>query len=204
MKRLGGPLLGGALCGLAWGVVARLWMRFIATDPAFTWSGTLYIVGAASLAGAAMGLTIAVRRGWSKVVGILALLPLGMGAGTLALPTILFGSLAARRRTLPAWARAIYAVLAGLPLLVVLEETAKSGRGVPRVVAAMVWYLGLSGWMIAMASVSIGSTKRAPSEGPGDTVTIRLTARAGHSSSGRWKWIVRCSSTALRTIRQHR
>lgn len=34
----------GLLGGLALGVVARLWMRLIADDPAFTWNGTVFIV----------------------------------------------------------------------------------------------------------------------------------------------------------------
>jgi len=51
MKRL----LLGALCGAAWGVAARVWMRLITTTPEFTWSGTLSIVGATTVAGLGMG-----------------------------------------------------------------------------------------------------------------------------------------------------
>ena len=36
--------MGGLAGGLAWGVIPRLWMRFISTNPEFTWSGTLFIV----------------------------------------------------------------------------------------------------------------------------------------------------------------
>ena len=34
------PIVGGALLGLTWGVVIRIWMRFISTDPEFTWEQT--------------------------------------------------------------------------------------------------------------------------------------------------------------------
>src|ERR687898_224194 len=59
-RRLPGPvvLLGGLLGGVVWGIDARVWMRFISTDPEFTWSGTLFIVigfGVAGL-GEAVGL----------------------------------------------------------------------------------------------------------------------------------------------------
>ena len=30
--------------GLALGVISRLWMRWISTDPEFSWSGTIFIV----------------------------------------------------------------------------------------------------------------------------------------------------------------
>ena len=34
-----------------WGICARVWMRFIATDPEFTWAGTLFIVIGFGIAG---------------------------------------------------------------------------------------------------------------------------------------------------------
>lgn len=37
------------LTGLAIGVIARFWMRWISTDPEFSWSGTIFIVGAFAL-----------------------------------------------------------------------------------------------------------------------------------------------------------
>ena len=45
MTRLArGAALGFAL-GAGWGVLARVWMRLITTDPEFSWAGTLMIVG---------------------------------------------------------------------------------------------------------------------------------------------------------------
>lgn len=37
-------LLAGAAAGMLWGVVARVWMRFISAEHEFTWNGTLAIV----------------------------------------------------------------------------------------------------------------------------------------------------------------
>ena len=34
----------GVLSGFIFGVVARLWMRWISTEPEFTWSGSIFIV----------------------------------------------------------------------------------------------------------------------------------------------------------------
>src|SRR5918994_253213 len=74
-RRLPGPvvLLGGLLGGVVWGIDARVWMRFISTDPEFTWSGTLFIVigfGVAGLGQAAgyLGRRAGLRR--SRMTGL--------------------------------------------------------------------------------------------------------------------------------------
>ena len=43
-----GGLMVGALGGAAFGAAFRVWMRFVSDDPAFSWSGTLIIIGAFS------------------------------------------------------------------------------------------------------------------------------------------------------------
>ena len=102
---LGRALARGAAQGLAWGVLARVWMRLIAEDPEFTWGGSIYIVAAATIFGLTTGLASAARRNrWraaprrmvSAVAGGSVIL-LGMGAGSIALPTIVFGGLALGR-----------------------------------------------------------------------------------------------------------
>lgn len=150
----------GLVTGVGWGVTARLWMRFIATDPSFTWGGTIYVLIAPALAGTAMGAVKASGRSWAKGLGIATLVPLGMGAGALMLPTILFGTLATRRRTLPVWARVACAALAVVPLRAVVGDVAAGDRGPIRIAIGLAWYFGLNAWMIAIAAVSIGS--RAP------------------------------------------
>lgn len=51
----------GAVLGMTWGVLARLWMRLISDSPEFSWSGTLYIVLVPTMMGAALGLAAARR-----------------------------------------------------------------------------------------------------------------------------------------------
>ena len=43
-----GGLMVGAVGGAAFGAAFRVWMRFVSDDPAFSWSGTLIIIGAFS------------------------------------------------------------------------------------------------------------------------------------------------------------
>ena len=51
----------GALSGAGWGVLARIWMRLISTDPEFSWTGTLLIIGFAALLGGGVGLAAGAR-----------------------------------------------------------------------------------------------------------------------------------------------
>ena len=44
------------------GVAARGWMRVIAEDPEFSWSGSIAIVAVFTVAGTLQGLALAVRR----------------------------------------------------------------------------------------------------------------------------------------------
>jgi len=91
--RLPGPIvvLLAGLAGLAWGVVARLWMRLVSTDPEFTWGGTLFIVLGFGIFGLAQGLALAGRRaGWrrpaltvARVVGGIGMVPIFGGAGSI-------------------------------------------------------------------------------------------------------------------------
>jgi hypothetical protein len=98
---IGGFLVGG----FVWGIVARSWMRLITSDPEFTWSGTLFIVGAFTIAFTAQGVALAVRRRGSarwaqtivRTVALVLALPLGSGAGIAMLPALVTGSIAAGR-----------------------------------------------------------------------------------------------------------
>lgn len=130
------PLVSGALLGLAWGIAMRLWMRFISTDPEFSWSGTGYILGATMLAGLALGI------GWSRRSNAkgnlwrftgLAMLPLGVAAGGVMIPTVLLGGMALGRKTWPTWLRAILlALAAGFQVFVFSTGLGvRAGREVP-------------------------------------------------------------------------
>jgi hypothetical protein len=185
--RFPGPLvlLGGLLAGFAWGIDARVWMRFISTDPEFTWSGTLFIVIAFGIVGLTQSGAYLGRRAnlgrrlmtVLRVVGVISLLPLGFGAGASMLPTIILATLALTQRTWPRWLRGILAAVALLPAL----ATALSFFGdLPLIRAAVgaIWFVGiyagivwaaryslgpqLDGWRVPMAARVVGFAALAP------------------------------------------
>lgn len=117
----------GLFGGLILGVVARAWMRLISDDPQFTWSGTVFIVGGFTVFGFTQSVVAVVRRRGSRrwtltivrVVGIIGLLPLFVGAGALMLPTVVAGGLAKARIEWNNIARWICVAVAAVPVLVV-------------------------------------------------------------------------------------
>jgi len=149
-RRVLGPvvLLGGLLGGLAWGIFARVWMRFITTDPEFTWSGTLFIVIGFGIAGLAQsGAYLGRRAGLPRprmtvlrIVTFACLLPLGMAAGGPMFPTVVLAPLAithtewSRRLRLFVWAITLLPVLAIATILA-------DGLSVLRAGAGFLWFL---------------------------------------------------------------
>ena len=113
----------GGLAGLAWGVVARLWMRFVSTDHEFTWGGTLFIIFGFGIFGLAQGVALAGRRAaWrrpaltvARVVGGIGMVPIFGGAGALMIPTVLGGGLARARTDWSRWVRVVLVAVACLP-----------------------------------------------------------------------------------------
>lgn len=100
--------------GAVWGVTIRAWMRIIAEDPDFSWGGTLYIMIAPTLGAFLVGLAIlAARRGpgLRRAVSIIgaraSVVPLGMGAGAILVPTVIFGGLALAGRRLGVFGRVV-------------------------------------------------------------------------------------------------
>ncbi len=100
----------GLVLGVAWAVAGRVWMRLIATEPAFTWAGTLLLVGMAALVGLALGLVHAARRRgasrwWRVLYGVVPVL--FAGAGLPLLPAVVLGGWGLRRGALgrrsPCW-----------------------------------------------------------------------------------------------------
>jgi hypothetical protein len=109
----------GAALGLGWGLAARIWMRLIATDPEFSWSGTGMILAAMTVVGLVLGILHGVRvsggSGWWRLLVLLCLPPFA-GPGLLFLPALLVGGLAFSPRA--RWHRAIgYAALTGASVL---------------------------------------------------------------------------------------
>jgi hypothetical protein len=141
----------GLVLGLALGVLARLWMRLIADDPAFSWAGTMFIVAAFGLFGAGQGASWAARRsGWrrravsvTRVGAAVLSLPLFTGAGAIMLPTVLAASLACWRTDWPRWTRVLAGVLALPVVLVVVNGIADEfGWGV-QTFAGVVTFLAI-------------------------------------------------------------
>jgi hypothetical protein len=106
----------GVALGAGWGVLARIWMRWVSTDHNFSWAGTLFIVGLAAVAGGSLGLVHAARRRrasrWWRVAALPTLL-LFAGPGIPLLPAYVVGGWAWGSRA-PAVLRAV----AALPLVV--------------------------------------------------------------------------------------
>jgi len=138
----------GAGVGMAYGIALRAWMRLVSEHPEFSWEGTLFIVGAFTIAGAAAGLVAgARRRQWkallvpTRIVAVVFSLSCFAGAGVVMLPTIVPGALALARTDWPLWVRRTLAVLSGLSTLVVFADA--DSLGVVRTTVAIVIYVGL-------------------------------------------------------------
>ena len=124
----------GLIGGLLGGVIARLWMRWISTDPEFSWSGTLGIITVFTLFGAVQSTIYAVRRKsrrtWIlillRILGVIFTLPLFGAAGSVMFPTVLTISLAKWRNNWKNWIRVPLSLI-GLTLwgMVIYSEIIK-------------------------------------------------------------------------------
>lgn len=81
----------GFIAGLVWGLVARAFMRLLASSPEFTWSGTLAILGTASVVGGLVALVRLARRSgrsrWWRLLALPFVMLFG-AAGALFLPGV--------------------------------------------------------------------------------------------------------------------
>jgi hypothetical protein len=156
-------LAGGLVVGLAWGINARLWMRFISTSAEFTWSGTLFIVIAFGIVGLAQAAAYLGRRAsltrrlltGLRTLGVISLLPLGFGAGASMIPTVILATVAWTHRAWPRWLRGTLAVAALAPAV----ATALSFFGdLPPIRAAVgtIWFVVIYSLIIWAARYSLG------------------------------------------------
>lgn len=130
LVRAVGGVVACASAGIALGAVARWWMRLLSDDPEFSWSGTIAIVAAFTVAGTGRGVAALARRSrrrrWSTVgrlVGAVLTLGLFVAGGSLMFPTVAAGSLAAWRSDWPRWARIVPGALAlSGPVLLAAER----------------------------------------------------------------------------------
>ncbi len=138
-------------------------MRLVASDPAFTWSGTLFVVGLFAAFGATQGLAAAgrivhLRRPALTIlraVGTAGMLLTMMGAGMLLAPTVLGGGLAAHRTSWPRWLRAACATIAVLTAAAVAVGLgAELGFGLRALAGTMAMVVGY-GVLVAMTGATL-------------------------------------------------
>ncbi len=162
------PLVAGAIIGLAWGGILRLWMRFISTSPEFSWSGTGFILGACVIVGATLGLARKRRDvggvGWWRL-SILTLMLLGAG-GSVMWPSVVLGG-AAIGRPRPRWFRGVLALAAiGAQVPTVQSAILDNPRmNMPEAVIAVVWYapmLAIEAWAFSVVFAPASEGVAAP------------------------------------------
>lgn len=161
-------LAGAVGAGVAWGVLARLWMRVISTDPEFTTSGSVFIVGAFAVAATGQGVAIVTRRRGRSVVrivgrlvGLLGMLPLFIGAGAAMLPTVVGGGLAVGQRTWPRPLRVLAAVVGLVPIVGVTASIADDFGLHWRLVAGASGLVLLYGGIVLAVTASLGRNEEA-------------------------------------------
>lgn len=156
------PVWYGMVGGLLWGAVMRAWMRYISTDPEFSWGGTGFILGASAIVGTAMGAAWLRRerqgRGVWRFLGLTVLL-VGTGAGAVMLPSVLLGALAFGRTS---WRRVVRAALlvpaALAQVMVFTSEQLPPGQAL----LAYPWYAA----MITIEAYALSIVFRPVREGP--------------------------------------
>jgi hypothetical protein len=178
-RRPAPAVLAGALgAGVAWGVLARGWMRVISTDPEFTSSGTIFIVGAFAVAATAQAMALVARRrrspalrGAGRVVGLVGMLPLFIGAGVTMFPTVVGGGLALGQRGWPRPLRAFAVVVAVAPVAAVtLSLVDDFGLG-PRLVVGFLGLVLVYTGVVVAVTASLG--------GPVDSRPLPPALRVG-------------------------
>jgi len=147
----------GAGLGVLWGAVLRAWMRYISTNPEFSWSGTLFILGASAIAGSVLGLARHRRSvggvGWWRL-SVASLLLLGAG-GAVMWPTVVLGAIAIGRRR-PRWVVTVLtlgAVAAQIPVM--QDAVLENGRlGIAGKGVAILWFapmIAAEAWAFSIA-----------------------------------------------------
>lgn len=169
-------VVGCVLLGLGYGALVRGWMRFVSSEPEFSWAGTSAILIVFTILGLTVGLTDLARRRcarrWTvaaRVVGLVLGLGCFMAAGAAMFPTIIPAALGVARRDWWRWVRVLLIVCAvGFGVYVVLDA---DDHGVMHTAVALVLYAGFCCVETAMFAVLL-----APSLPPG-------------SVSGRPRWV---------------
>jgi hypothetical protein len=146
----------GVLLGALWGVLARVWMRMISTQPEFSWAGTLGIVGLAAVAGLALGLVRGARtagRGrWWRLAGVLAVPIVSLGPGSVFAPAFWLAGVGVAGRG-PRWLRWVLVALGAAPAVWMWVTSSARDR---ELIPAPTFLLGF--WLLA-AGVAFGGAE---------------------------------------------
>lgn len=116
-------ILAALIMGFVLGVVARAWMRWISTDPDFSWSGSIFIVIAFMIFMVNQSLIRLLRQRFKsrrsvlliRIGGVIFSLPIFAGAGAMMFPSVVLASVAAWN---PALGKRIRGVLSLLALII--------------------------------------------------------------------------------------
>jgi type IV secretory pathway TrbD component len=157
-------LVASFLTGAVLGIVARIWMRFITTNPEFGWAGTLIIVvgfGVMFLgqAGVYLGRRSGLRQSGFvalRVLAIVTLVPLATGAGAVAFLVIVIAPLAIIRTGWNRWLRLLLGVFASLSGIFV-AFTLFSDLSAIRASFGLVWFALVYGILVWAVSFSFAS-----------------------------------------------
>ena len=124
----------GALTGLAWGLLARLFMRLLATTPEFTWDGTLAILGLSTLLGTGLGLVVGARQSgrsrWWRLAPVPGLV-LFMSPGMVMVPGGVLVALALAARSRVATLLLLVAALAAVVVPAVVLDDGEGAEASP-------------------------------------------------------------------------
>lgn len=155
--------------GLVLGIVYRGFMRLLATNPAFSWSGTLGIIGVVTVMALLVSIAGRARslqgrswvRGLLRVLAVVAFVPVLGGQGMVTAPTVLLGGLAVGRTSWSRWVRVPMAALAvaGLGFMPFLFRSDLRELGVVRSTAAIIVYLGVLVALTRLFAVPTATTE---------------------------------------------
>lgn len=119
-------ILAAVLGGLVLGIVARLWMRWISTDPEFSWSGTIFIVLGFAIFTTNQATVFVLRKKTKsrrvtsiiRGAGVLFSLPIFAAAGAIMFPTVALASIAVWQKTMDKKVRlALLAISLIIPIM---------------------------------------------------------------------------------------
>ena len=123
-------ILAAVFGGLVLGIIARLWMRWISTDPEFSWGGTLGIVIAFTFFATTQATIYVLRRrlisrrltSVIRGVGAFFTLPLFTAAGAVMFPTVILASIAIWRKKIDKKVRiALLIISFAIPVIQIME-----------------------------------------------------------------------------------